>query len=411
METILLIGTNHKYQSLSVRENIRQVALYKKITTSLFPKTISEFVVLLTCSRIEMYTVATNPRHVIDVMKNFFKDSILYIKEDHEAVKHLFEVASGLDSIVPGESEILAQVRDSYSLGVKKKSVGPFLHQLFKESLRIGKQVRHQTSIGTGVISLAHASVLLAKSQDENFSSHNALVIGAGVMGKRVVKNLKQKGLTNIFLMNRTFEKARDLAKKTGTKALKIDELEKALADADLVFCATNSEKAIISSRLLTKVMKQRDNRSLRLFDLALPRDIEESARKVKNVYLFNLDQIQEMVEKNFKSRKSELEKARVIIEKENARFWDWYHTRHSLPVLNALSTQSANILQTELTHTLQKLNHLSDRDKKIIATLGKRLESKLMAKPLTNVKKMAREEGGEELLETVKELFDLRTS
>lgn len=414
MESFFLIGVNYKSASVSLRENLHIDELTKSIYTTCFPHLCSEFAILATCNRIEIYIVTNNAIKVEDIVKKLFTNKKLqpYVYKDQSAVKHFYTVASGLDSMILGESDILAQIRQSYKSANEKQTIGPILHQLCKEALRIGKRIRYETNIGTGITSIAHAAVLVAKRNITDFQKCHVLIIGAGNMALRSIKNLKQENISQITITNRTHKKAQQLASLLGVKVIRFSELKKVLIDIDLVISVTASPKIILSAVVIKNVMKSRSSRPLYLFDLAVPRDIESSAVSISNVHIYNIDEINKLINKNFKNREKEVDKIKIIIDEEVNQFWIWYYQRRSVPLLNALQNKAICIRDAELKRALQKLEYLQldENEKNIIASLAKRIEGKLLAKPITTVKRLSVEENGNEYLNMIRELFDLQS-
>ena len=414
METIILLGINYKFTAINLRETISQEALLQTIYTNYFPNVINEFAILSTCNRIEILLVTQDAEKAEKKIRNIFKGVNVYVYRDQTAVSHVYEVVSGLDSMIVGESEILSQVRKTYTLAKEKKTIGPILHQLLKEAIRIGKRVRSETQIGSGITSVAHAAIIVAKKQTTNFSDCHLLVIGAGTIAERVIKHAKQENsIHSITVTNRTTEKAYQLTQLYGITSIQFEDLENTLIDIDIIISATASQDIILSTATIKYIMQKRPTRPLYMIDLAVPRDIEPAVAIIKNVYLYNIDELQKLVESNIMNRVKEVTRVKKIIGEEMNIFWDWYCQRKSIPLLTALQNQAAAIRNAELDRAFHKLAYLqlNDHDKQTISLLAKRIESKLLAKPLRNIKQLSLEQNGKSELDIIKEVFELQSS
>lgn len=405
---ILVMGINHHYAPVAVRETLDPDVLIQTIQKRFYPRLITEFILLATCNRTEIYVVTSAPNKVETKFQSLFPVKKYYLYRNNEAVSHIMQVSSGLDSMILGETEILAQIRQAYKKAMERKTIGPILHQLCKDALKVGKQTRNTTKIGEGITSIAQASLLLAKNKLGNLAKKNVLLIGAGDIVARILNSLNKQGITNCTIINRTYSHADILRKKFKVQAMEFKELPALLKKSDLVISATSSHKKIITATAIKQTMKNRPFRPLCLIDLAVPRDIDENASKIPGVYLFNIDAMQTLVNKNVASRKKAVKEVQNIIAFETDKYLQWYKTREAVPVLTALTAKSGAIKNFELEKALQKLAHLNEHDKKVIATLAKRLESKLIARPVANVKVVTQNTKKDEYLTLVKMLFEL---
>lgn len=409
MQHIVLVGINYKTTDVSSREKLSERKLFERISAKYFPTLCEEFIVLATCNRIEVIFVTAYVDETIKIFERFFNGLKMYTYQDKQAVRHIYGVTSGIDSMILGEYEILSQIKKSYQLAHEKKTVGPILHQLFQNAIRVGKRVRHETRIGNGITSVAHGAVLLAKKQIDDLAKSRVLVIGAGVIAQRIMKHLREEGVVDIVIINRTYTKAKSLAKLHSGRAGKIKDMKKFLLVSDIVISATSSPKFILSCEVVKKIMKKRAM-PLSIIDIAVPRDVESSVKDIVNVHLYNVDGIQDIVNTNIKRRKNELTKIKKIIENEVNIFFTWILKRKSIPLLVHIQEYADIIRNEELQKALQKLSHLhlSDDEKNIITTLSKRVESKLLAKPFQNIKRLSSQKNGTRHLETIREVFDV---
>ncbi|HVA97128.1 MAG TPA: glutamyl-tRNA reductase [Candidatus Acidoferrales bacterium] len=406
--TILVMGINHTYAPVAIRETIDPEKIFQEIHSRWFPRLISEFFILSTCNRTEIYVVTPNSKKVEKKLESLFPEKKYYLYENNEAVKHIFYVSSGLDSMILGETEILAQIRRAYKETTQKDTVGPVLHQLCKDALRVGKHTRTTTRIGEGITSIAQAAILLAKKCLGTISDKKILLIGAGDIAERVLNSLQKHSVTDITVINRTYHRAGIVTDKYGGTPKVFTQLPLLIAQSDLVISATSSLETIISAVQIRKAMKERSTRPLCLIDLAVPRDIDENASKIASVHLYNIDAMQKLVNTNVAVRKKAVTTVEKIIQKETEQFSNWYKTRKAAPLLTELTAQSTAIKDKELARALQKLTHLNSHDKRVIATLAKRLEGKILARPIANLKKATQGTKSQDYLALAKSLFEL---
>lgn len=282
---------------------------------------LDEVVLLSTCNRVEIY--GTTPwvnGNVHGILKHLGAGDTdyspyLYVKEGDEAVKHLFEVAGGLDSMVVGETEITGQVKNAYQKAQEAKLTGKVLNRLFQTALQIGKEIRTHTNVGRGAVSVGSVAVELAeKIFDNTLAQKTVMIIGAGKMGEACVRHLAKKGARSVLVSNRSFERAQGLAAEFGGRAIRFDDCLSAMAEADIVVSSTGCPQTILHRDEVAKVMSARRNRPLVLIDIAVPRDIAADVQAVENVYLYNIDHLEAIVRENLKSREQELGRCDEII-------------------------------------------------------------------------------------------------
>jgi glutamyl-tRNA reductase len=404
---IVVIGISHNNASLELLEQINAPLLSKGMH-AWFPRLFIEWAMISTCNRTEMYVVTNEIEKAETVLKKLFKIKTKYVYYNQQAVKHLFYVASGADSIILGETEILAQIKQSYRSAIAGKMIGPILHELYKESLKVGKRARHNTGIGVGMISLAQIAITVVKKRVKAFDKEQVLVIGAGMMGQKVVKSLLDNGFSDITVANRTYDKAHNLADKFKIEAVNFDELEHGLQKFDVIICVTSSPTSLIKRAMLKKAMQKRALRSLCIIDLAVPRNVDKNVTSIPNVSLYNIDDLQKLATSNVKKRKKALSDVEQIIDEEVEKFWRWYLARRSVPLVTALNRKAEEVHKKELELALNKLDHLnlSQREKNIIAQLSRRVANKMIAKPIARIKYYA-QKSDTIALQKFSELFD----
>lgn len=284
---------------------------------------LSEVVLVSTCNRVEIYGVTLNDRVNLQTLFQHLSASTvdvdltpyLYFKENSEAVHHLFSVASGLDSMVIGETEITGQIKQAYQAAQDARLTGKVLNRIFQTALQTAKAVRTETGIGRGATSVGSVAVELAERIfDKDFSNKTVMIIGAGKMGEACVRHLNKKGARSVLVSNRSFERAENLAREFGGRAIRFDDCLKAMEEADIVVSSTGCPHTILHRAEIEKVMPARKNRPLVLIDIAVPRDIAADVQQVRNVYLYDVDDLEVIVRENQRTREQELTRCHQIV-------------------------------------------------------------------------------------------------
>ncbi|MCM8787421.1 MAG: glutamyl-tRNA reductase [Candidatus Omnitrophica bacterium] len=324
----LLIGVSHKTAPIEIRE---RYSLTKKEISDILSKfasneTINDALILSTCNRIELYITTEMINKAIELIYSELqiKDYDLqyfYLLVDKDVIRHLFNVASGLDSQVLGETQILSQVKNAYFQAKEIGTTKKYFNKLFHKAIEVGKLIRTKTKISEGKVSVVSVALKLIESLSKNIERKKIMIIGTGKISELVVKYLKEKGIYSVFVANRTYEKAIELAKSINGKAVRFDSLKDELKDTDIIISATASPHLIIKKDLIEELMKFR-KKTLYMMDLALPRDVDPEIKNIDNVVLHNLDDLNLVVEENFKKKIEEAKKAKNIIEEEVEKFW-----------------------------------------------------------------------------------------
>jgi len=337
---LFLLGASHHTAPLAVREklaldNARATALAARLQQT---PGIREFTLLNTCNRVEIYGVARNG-DALDTMRHALCeitgvtpaefDTAGFLRQNHDTVAHLFSVASGLDSQIVGETEILGQVKEAYDSALAKKWTGPVLNRVFQKTFQAAKHIRTHTAIGAGQISVATVAVDLAGRIFGDLTATKVLVVGAGDIGLKTVQAFQSRGAASITVASRTLSKAEDVAAIAGGWATTLAELPEAVAGADIVASSTSSPDFVLTRDLIAASIKRRPARPLFLIDLALPRDIDPAAAQIANVFLYNLDDLAEIAEENLAQREAEVAKCRAILAERTAALWP--QVAHSL--------------------------------------------------------------------------------
>ncbi|MBA3850075.1 MAG: glutamyl-tRNA reductase [Opitutus sp.] len=330
---LVLLGASHHTAPLAVREKLAIDAQRAALLADKLRATpgIREFALLNTCNRVELYGVASGA-HAVESVRRALGEvtgcapaelaDVVVQRENHDAIAHLFEVASGLDSQIVGEAEILGQVKSAYDKALELKWTGPVLNRVFQKTFQAAKHIRTHTAIGAGQISIATVAVDLAGKIYGELDPVRILVVGAGEIGLKTVQAFQSRGARSITVASRTLSRAEETAAAAGGWAATMAELPELLAAADVVASSTSSPNAVITRELAAAAMRRRAGRPLFLIDLALPRDIESDCAGVPNVYLYNLDDLAQIAESNLAQRQAEVAKCRAILAERTAQLW-----------------------------------------------------------------------------------------
>jgi glutamyl-tRNA reductase len=392
---IVLVGLNHRTAPVEVRERVSFTAEQsRKAAEELRSRGIlQETLVLSTCNRSEIYGVPPETSHeCAPGLSSFLSEfhsvrpdvlSIsLYHHYDREAVRHLFRVSAGLDSMLLGEAEILGQVREAYRYAHENGATGPVLNRLFQGALEVGKRVRSETELGTRPMSVASAGVKLAERIFGKMNERSALVLGAGTISEQVVSQLRDRGIARLIIMNRSRERAEELAARVGGKVVTWGEWDTALAVADVVVSSVTSEEPVLRREILQAAMSARGNRALFLMDLGLPRNIEASAAELYNIYMYNIDDLTEIVAQNRNARESEVPKAETIVDEHVGKFLSWQASVELVGLVDALRARLRDERAAFIQARMESMNHLSAAERERMELMMDELLEKLLVQP-----------------------------
>ena len=416
---LVAVGLNHKSAPVEVRERLSFSG--GKLGTALrdlvrLPN-VAEGVILSTCNRTEVYAVTGHVERGLPQVRGLLGlgpgghpelERHFYELVDLECASHLFQVAAGLDSMILGEAQILGQVKEALFHALEAQTSGPFLSRLFRQAVETGKRVRGETEIGQNAVSVSYAAVELARKIFGTLDGKRVLIVGAGKMSELTVKNLCDHGASAVLVANRTREKALELAERYGGEAVEFGELRRWLTEVDIVISSTGAPHAVIDFDTVREAMRARRNRSLFLVDIAVPRDIEPRINQLDNVYLYNVDDLECVVEANLAKREREVERAEGIIRGEVAAFAAWWAERQVVPVIRALRERGEEIQREELEKLFGRLPNLTENERVLIAAATRGMFNKLWHTPVVRLKEAAVKEGGARYADTVRQLFGL---
>lgn len=409
---LVVVGINHRTAPLEVRERVvfdpsrLPVALQ-----SLARQGAHENVIVSTCNRTELYCVTDDPAALVGWLDSFHGGGLdlapnLYERHDAHAVDHAFAVASGLDSMVLGEPQILGQLKDAYRAAQETGTVGPLLNRLFQATFSVAKRVRTETRIGANAVSVAYAAVSLARQIFAGFSSHTALLVGAGETIALTARHLQSHGIRRMIIANRSLDRAQALASEFNASAITLDALPNHLPDADIVISSTASPQPVIRATDVRAALAARRRRPMFMVDIAVPRDIEAEVAKFEDVYLYTLDDLQQFVTQNLKAREDEAREARTLIEEEVGRFMQGLRGQHAVPTIRELRT-NAELVRAQTLEQAMRLLGSGRSPEDALAYLADTLTHRLIHAP-THELRQAGEAGDEGIVSAARRLFRL---
>lgn len=401
--SIFVIGLNHKTAHVDVRERLAfntEESLREGLRRLLQTESINEGLVLSTCNRVEIYANVRNSNEInqtIKTIKEFLSDfhkieikefeQFLYLHIEREAVKHIFKVTSSLDSMVVGEPQITGQVKDAYEIALSERTTSLIMNHLMNRALFTAKRVRNETRIGENPVSVSYAAVGLIKKVFDELSKKAILLVGAGEMAELAMKHLIGSGIKNIFVTNRTYQRAEELAKAFNGVSVEFGKLKQELTVVDIVICSINAPYYVITKDMVQQIMPKRKYRPLFLIDISVPRQIDPECNGLDNVYLYNIDDLQDVVDSNILERKKEVEKALEIVEEETEKFFYWLSSLQSVPVIVSIRNKAEQVRQQEIEKFRSKFKNLPPEILNSIDYLTQSIINKIMHAPTVALK------------------------
>ncbi len=417
---LLLAGVNHQTARVDLREKLCTLLPEAEVSYPLllsFPE-IREALFYTTCNRVEVLCVTDAAAEAPAALSSFFArhpevsvESLaasLYIHQDQEAVRHLFRVAASLDALVVGEPQILGQVKQAYSQATKHKATGAILNRLLHKTFSVAKRVRTETGIGDHAVSVSYAAVALGKKIFGDLKGKNVLLLGAGEMAELALEHLKGQGAEGIVIANRTLERGLRLAQRFGGVAVSLEEMEVQLLTADVLLSSTGSESYLLTREQVKTVMRRRRQRPLFMIDIGVPRDLDPRINDLDNVYLYNIDDLTEVVEENRERRQEAAVQAERLVAAETLKFMDWVKTLEVYPTIISLREKAQGICQAELKKTLAHLGPLTVEQEQALEVLTESITNKLLHDPIVFLKGNHHRKRGQAQLALVRRLFNL---
>jgi glutamyl-tRNA reductase len=406
---VTLVGISHKTAPVAVRERFAFAA--DELPAAL-PRFGGAAVLVSTCNRTEVYLTAHHaitPAPVITMLRELkgdveAPDDVFYHKTGIDAARHLFRVAAGVDSMVLGESEILGQVRAAFAAATTAGTHNAVLSQLFHSAIRVGRQARNETAVGRHPLSVSSTATKLAERTLGDLSSQTVLVVSAGEAGKLTAKSLAERGVTKLFVTSRTPTRAKELAQDLGGRPVPFSKLGATMAKADIVITSSSAPDFLIGPEHVDVAMANRNGNPLLLIDIAVPRDIDPTVRGRANVELYDIDDLQGLVEEGRSARKKEVAKVETIVEEGLERFRTWVRDRGVVPTVALLRERAEAARKGELERTFQRNGDFSPEQKKRVEAMASALVKKILHDPIDRLKS----EDGERYVVSVRELFSL---
>jgi glutamyl-tRNA reductase len=417
---LLLAGVNHKTAAVDLREKLCRLipetgAAYREL---LSVDHIREALCYNTCNRVEVLCVAADAEVAAARLAAFFARPAgvtpevlapsLYVHHGQEAVRHLFRVAASLDALVVGEPQILGQVKEAYRQATEHQATGPILNRLLHKTFSVAKRVRTETGIGDHAVSVSYAAVSLGKKIFGDLQGKEVLLLGAGEMAELALEHLKGQQVGRIVVANRTWERGQRLAQRFRGEAVSLEELADQLLTADILLSSTGSPSYLLTREQVKAAMRRRRQRPLFMIDIAVPRDLDPRINDLDNVYLYNIDDLQEVVEANRERRQAAAAQAERLVLAETRKFMDWLETLAVYPTIISLKEKARTICRAELKKTQSHMGTLTPEQALALEILTQSITQKLLHDPIIFLKRNRRPRNPHQELDLVRRLFHL---
>lgn len=420
---IVVVGLNHKTAPVELRERLHfpEKDLPRSLELLGQYSAILERMIVSTCNRVEVYATVEDVKEgrasIVRFLSEYHRidragfEGTLYLHASAGAVRHIFRVASSLDAMVIGEPQIVGQFKAAYQGALEQQATGAILNHLCERALYVAKRVRTETGVAQAACSVPSAAVELARKIFGDLSGRTAMILGAGEMAELAAKNLADEGVKNIIVSNRSFERAQELAGRLSGRAIRFDDAKREMVPADVVISSTGAPHYVLSKADLTEILHLRRNRPIFLIDIAVPRDIDPSVNDLDNVYLYDIDDLEGVVQANLRERQKEAERAEAIVEKEVAHFTAWLQSLEVVPTIVSLRRKLEAIREAELQKALNRLPRLTPEEREAIAALTASLVNKILHEPMTELKKLSTRRDGHWYATALRRLFSLDES
>ncbi|MBI5420559.1 MAG: glutamyl-tRNA reductase [Deltaproteobacteria bacterium] len=423
MGSIVIVGLNHRSAPVEIRERLAFPAdtIGHALRGLVEREGIAEGVILSTCNRVEVCVLADESYKGTKAVKEFLSshhgiplpevNEYLYHHEGEQAVKHLFRVSSSLDSMVLGEPQILGQVKDAYGYAAEFRTIGPILEKFFTKAFSVAKRVRTETKVASSAVSVSYAAVELARKIFGSLKDKTVMLIGAGEMCELAARHLLSAGVKGIMVTNRTFERAVKLAEEFDGMPVRFDELLSHLKMADIILSSTGAPHFILSRPEVEEVIRIRKNRPMFFIDMAVPRDVDPDANQIDNVYVYDIDDLNNVIETNIEERQKEAARAEEIVAAEVLGFSRWLEAQQVTPTIVMLRKKFEEVKNAEVAKAVAMLGAEDPKAKRVVEALASAILNKVLHPPIAALKKDPEGRNLMELVATVREIFDLPTS
>ncbi len=416
---IIILGVNHKTAPVEVRECLAfaEGSISEALQQLQQDVGLQERMILSTCNRVEIYGICEDVENTKNKLVNFietFKDlpaaqftDSLYYYCDREAIKHVFQVASSLDSMIIGEPQILGQLKEAYALASKHKATGLILNKFMHRAFSVAKSVRTRTKIANSAVSVSFAAVEMAKKIFGDLSNKTVMLVGAGEMCELAARHFVNQGVKNILVTNRTYQRAQQLAKEFDGHAIEFKDFHSQLDRVDILLSSTGSPSYLIKPEHLARALRKRKHRPIFLIDIAVPRDIDPETNNMDGIFLYDVDDLQNVVTENIDHRKQEAERAEALVAIEVDKFIHWLESLQLTPTIKALHRMADEISRQELEKTMSSFPDLSKKQQKKLEAMARAIVNKLLHQPITFIKEHS--EYGEQLpVEIIRQIYKL---
>jgi glutamyl-tRNA reductase len=415
---LLAVGLNHRCADVSLRERLAfdGPKLQEGLKALRALPEVQEVAVLSTCNRVEIYAAAREPQQAAQAIKGFLssfhqvppediKDT-LYVHTDQEAVRHVFRVASSLDSMVVGEPQILGQLKEAFQLALQERTSGVLLNRLLKKAISVAKRVRTETRIAENAVSISFAAVELAQKIFTDLGDKAVMLLGAGEMAELAARHFISAGVRHMVVANRTYERGLQLAQEFRAQAVRFEEFLQAMLQVDIVLCSTGAPQYVLSKAELHEVMLRRKQRPMFIIDISVPRNIDPACQRLDNVYLYDVDDLQGVVDANLGQRKKEAQRAEEIVAQEVEVFERWRDSLQATPTIVALRRMAEEVKERELRKLLNRVQ-LDEAQKEAVSYMATAIVNKLLHPPTVALKNS--HEDRQELIALLRKLYSLQ--
>jgi len=414
---LALVGLSHKTAPVEIRERLAfsNDALRSALTSLVDRRAVNEALILSTCNRVEVVAESPDDRLIRDFICEFHQvshDSVsthLYSYRNVDAIRHVFRVTASLDSMVIGEPQILGQVKEAFRIAMDAGTVGMHLSALMNRAFAVAKKVRSETGISQSAVSVSYAAVELARKIFGDLSGKTVMIIGASKMGELAAKHLRRAGASSVLVTNRTFERAVELAKVFEGAAVPFEHFTDHMTGADIVITSTGAPHFIIGRNLAEQVIHRRKNKPIFFIDIAVPRDIDPAVNQIDNAFLYDIDDLQQVIDANLKERFKEAMRAEQIVDDEVEAFCLKMQTRDVVPTIVQLRESLEKVRRDEIERNRRHLKDLSPEQQAAVDQITKSIVNKILHPPIEQLKQMAHDPQGADLAEIIRKIFNVK--
>src|SRR2546422_10154375 len=414
---LAVVGLSHKTAPVEVRERLafNSSVLRAALTALVGRQDVTEAIILSTCNRVEVMAESSDDRLIRDFLCEFHQishDAVskhLYSFRNADAIRHVFRVASRLDSMMIGEPQILGQVKEAYRIATDAGTVGMHLSALMNRAFAVAKKVRSETGISQSAVSVSYAAVELARKIFGDLSGKTVMIIGASKMGELAAKHLKRAGASSVLVTNRTFERAVELAKVFEGAAVPFEHFTNHMAGADIVITSTGAPHFIITKNLAEQIIHRRKNKPMFFIDIAVPRDIDPTVNEIDNAFLYDIDDLQQVIDANLKERLKEAMRAEEIVDSEVEAFCLRIQTRDVVPTIVQLRESLEKVRRDEIERNRRHLKDLSPEQQAAVDQITKSIVNKILHPPIEQLKQMAHDPQGADVADLIRKIFNIK--